>query len=115
MTNEQAKALAEKVWGPTVMLSWESPVDATLLARPYKIGMWDNRNQKWAWLYWGDSWESAFKAAGVEVCPACNGDGKYRVLKYPHEHETVMTGVEFDEFPCIPCNGLGYRLLEKKP
>lgn len=109
LNNDQAKALAEKVWGKYFIVEYWSAIDGygdDQRKTRYRVGCGDANDGT---LYScsegiGDSWESAFKAAGVDVC-CVDGlcEGRYSAGLY-----------EGDQ-PCPKCNGLGYRLLEKKP
>lgn len=69
MTNDQATLLAEKVWPEdNPILIWRNdrkPNYTIYLATVKRIGT----------KYQGDSWESAFLAAGVEILDNVNGGG----------------------------------------
>jgi len=102
MTNEQAKELAEKVfpkdgdWD----LIWSAFCDDN---KNYTIEITQGPK---AGFYEGDSWESAFLAAGVEV------------KKCSCHHGTMNVGTQAYPEPgmCDLCDGIGLRLTEwRKP
>jgi len=107
MTNEQATELGEKVfpkdwdWD----LIWSAFCDDN---KNYTIEITQGPKMG---FYEGDSWESAFLAAGVEVCGRCHGVGEEEPSG--SEYPSASLGAKFR---CGLCNGLGYRLTEgRKP
>lgn len=92
MTNEQAKALAEKVNG-TWAVSYLDGLYKIYIRR-YDYGDWEELSR-------GYDWPSTFLAAGVEI----NVDCEYCPSKCNPELRCGWTYAGF---------GLGYRLLEPK-
>lgn len=91
MTNDQAKALAEKVW-PNV--GWVEYRSYALERFRYSVAK-DNGP-----IFFGLDFESAFLAAGVKVCKNCGGTGRI-------EDATAVKGY----YGCVVCHGLGYTLV----
>jgi DnaJ-class molecular chaperone len=94
MENKQAKAMADKVWGSEGWVSFRS---YPFRSQAYSVCAGGTGN-----IYNGDSYESAFLAAGVKVCEGCDGIGEW----YPAGHA--------QHEKCSACNGLGYTLTEVK-
>jgi hypothetical protein len=71
LTNEQAKELAEKVWGKEAYARYDS-TDPN--SQYYSVGScYLFRDSRTEIHGSGDSWESAFLAAGVKVCDNWKG------------------------------------------
>jgi len=91
ITNEMAKALAEKVFGEFTGISYSTGKDYPYA--PYRIVCDENTMGK------GFSWEEAFLSAGVKVC--------YCKLGGPTPLSEHDKGANH-----IPCSGLGYTLVK---